>query len=74
MSFKEVIKQIRKEQKMTQKELAAKLNVKQTTLSAWETGENIPSLLKVIEIANVLNVSSEDLTLLLLNDLISTAA
>ena len=36
------IKQLRKEQGMTQRKLAEKLNISEKTLSKWETGNGLP--------------------------------
>ena len=38
------IKELRKEQNLTQEELAEKFNVARRTVSRWETGSNMPDL------------------------------
>lgn len=53
----EKISRRRKELGITQKELAEKLNVSDKTLSRWETGKQIPDALTVLEIANALNMT-----------------
>lgn len=40
--FSNIIKDLRKKEKCTQAELAAKLSVNQTTVSCWETGKATP--------------------------------
>ena len=40
--FSNIIKDLRKKEKYTQAELAAKLSVNQTTVSCWETGKATP--------------------------------
>ena len=40
--FSNIIKELRKKEKYTQAELAAKLSVNQTTVSCWETGKATP--------------------------------
>ena len=47
------LKQLRKEQSMTQEQLAERLNVSSRTVSRWETGSNIPDLDTLIEMADL---------------------
>lgn len=51
----------RKELKMTQKELAEKLNISSKTVSRWETGNQIPDALTIPEIAKVLTMTIDEL-------------
>lgn len=55
------IKQYRLENKITQKELAEELNVSQNTISQWETDIREPNIRKVIELAEVLSTTVEEL-------------
>ena len=55
------IARLRKEQKMTQKELAAKLNVIDKTISRWECGYGLPDITTFPVIAKVFGVSIEEL-------------
>ena len=55
------IAKIRKEKKLTQEELAEKLNVNSRTISRWETGSSIPDISMFTEISKVLDVSINDL-------------
>ena len=56
MSIGETILARRKELKMTQKELAEKLNVTDKTVSRWECGVNLPDVAMLKSIAIVLDV------------------
>ena len=47
---------MRRSRGMTQKELAAKLGVRQGTVAMWETGKNEPSLETLSHLADIFNV------------------
>jgi transcriptional regulator with XRE-family HTH domain len=51
----------RKTFKMSQTELAEKLNVDQTAISKWETGEAMPRADKLPELAKTLGCTIDDL-------------
>ena len=51
------LKELREERRLNQEGLALKLNVSQSTISAYEIGERAPDLETLIEIANFFNVS-----------------
>lgn len=51
------LKALRKEKNLTQEELAEKLNVSNRTVSRWETGNNMPDIGKLIEIADFYEIS-----------------
>ena len=51
------LKELRKERKMTQEDLAEKLNVSGRTVSRWETGSNMPDIGMLVEIAEFYEVS-----------------
>ena len=55
--FGKVLKQARKSRKLTQKELADRLGVEQSTISNYETSARLPVAPALVEIANELNVS-----------------
>ena len=55
------IKDLRINNKMTQKELAEKLYVTAQAVSRWENGEVEPSLSTLVEIAKIFNVSTDEL-------------
>ena len=51
------LKELRKEKKLTQEQLAEKLNVSGRTVSRWETGSNMPDIDKLDEMADFFDVS-----------------
>ncbi|WP_173444519.1 helix-turn-helix domain-containing protein [Selenomonas ruminantium] len=55
------IRELRKAQKLSQQELAAKLSVDRSTIAKWETGTNSPRIDKLRQLATVLNCSLDDL-------------
>lgn len=55
------LKEIREQHSITQKQLAEKLNVEQNTVSQWETGTRIPRTSTLVELAQILNCSIDDL-------------
>ena len=57
MIFSERLKTLRKEKKLTQKELAEQIGISQKSYSHWETGKNEPSLENLIKLADLLEVS-----------------
>lgn len=57
------IGQLRREHKMSLKELGAKINVKDNTLSQYETGKRNPPINVLKDIAHYFNVSLEYLTM-----------
>ncbi len=52
----EKIKRIRKEFKLTQSQLADKLDISFTTVSSWERGQNKPTMDKLDRMADMFNV------------------
>lgn len=52
-----MIKRLRENKKMTQQQLAEKLNVSDKTISKWETGRGYPDISLVEQLANALGVS-----------------
>lgn len=57
MIFSERLKTLRKEKKLTQKELAEQIGISQKSYSHWESGKNEPSLENLIKLADLLEVS-----------------
>lgn len=55
------IAQLRKENNLTQKQLAEKLNVTDKAISCWETGKGYPDILMLIPLCKVLGVSVNEL-------------
>ena len=57
--FGKIIKKIRKEHHLTQKDLADKYNVTYQAVSKWENDLATPDALKMIRLADVLNSEAE---------------
>ena len=57
----EFIKKIRKDNNLTQKDLADKYNVTYQAVSKWETGKNIPDISILKQMSNDYNISIDDL-------------
>ncbi|MGM0500274.1 MAG: HD domain-containing phosphohydrolase [Bacillota bacterium] len=55
--FKNRIKTLRKEKKITQSKLAKKLNYSRSTIAQYESGTRVPSINFLIETSNFFNVS-----------------
>ena len=51
------IRELRKEQGMTQEQLAEQFNVSARTISRWETGHNMPDISLLVEISEFFDVS-----------------
>lgn len=56
-----VLKELRKEKKLTQTELASKLNISQKSYSNWESGKAEPTLDNIIKLANILDTTTDEL-------------
>ena len=59
--FGKLIKEIRKKNNLTQKELADRYNVTYQAVSKWENGKNMPDISLIKEISRDFNVSMDDL-------------
>lgn len=55
------IKKLRLEHHMTQQTLADQLNVTNKTISKWETGRNLPDIEMIGKMAQIFNVSVDEL-------------
>ncbi len=53
------ISQLRKNHHLSQGELANALNVTSALISAWERGERVPAISKLLDLCDVFNVSSD---------------
>lgn len=58
----EQIKALRHRDRLSQKELAKRLAVGQSTIAMWETGTNTPGYTNLVKLASLFNVSVGDLT------------
>lgn len=61
MKLSENIKQIRKEKKLTQEQLADAMGVSTASVSKWETGQSAPDLTVLLELADFFEVSVDTL-------------
>lgn len=57
--FGERVKEVLKENRQTQKELALALNVQTSTLCEWLNGHNEPPMQAIVDIAKYLDVSTD---------------
>ena len=61
MKFGDNLKLIRKNKKMSQEQLAEKMNVSRQSVSKWETGEAYPEMNNILELCKILNCKINDL-------------
>lgn len=61
MKFNENLKYLRKKEGLTQEELAEKLNVSRQSVTKWESGQALPDIEKVKEIAYFFSTSVDTL-------------
>ena len=59
LQFKEKLKELRIENKLSQQELAKKLNVSQRSISNWENGVREPDFETLILIARFFSVTTD---------------
>ncbi len=57
--FGRKLRKLRKDNNLTQKQLADKLEITKATVSAYETNAKYPSIEVLIKISNIFNVSSD---------------
>lgn len=55
------IQEMRKEQSLTQREMAEKLNISDKTVSKWETGNGLPEVGLMLPLCKLLNISVNEL-------------
>ena len=61
MKFGENLREIRKSKKMSQEQLAEKVNVTRQSVSKWETGESYPEMNNILELCKIFNCKLNDL-------------
>lgn len=61
MEFSKKIQKLRKENKLTQEELAQKLYISRTAISKWERGVGYPNIDSLKDIANLFNITIDEL-------------
>ena len=59
MNIGEIIKELRIERGMTQKQLAELLFTSQDTISLWECGKSFPDILMVVKLTKIFHVSAD---------------
>lgn len=59
MSIGKTIKELRKEKKMSQSELAKILYTSQDTISLWECEKSLPDVAAIIKMTEIFGVSSD---------------
>lgn len=62
MKFSEKLQKLRKENKMSQEQLADQLEVSRQSVSKWESGQTYPEMDKLISICKIFKCSLDDLT------------
>lgn len=61
MKFDEKVFQLRKESRLSQEEVAERMNVSRQTISNWENGSAQPTLSKAVDLADLFEVSLDEL-------------
>lgn len=61
VEFGDRLRLLRKERKLTQKELASLIGVKNSVISFYEVGDRTPSLEVVIKLSKALHISTDKL-------------
>lgn len=61
MNFGENLKKIRKSKKLSQEDLAAKINVSRQSVSKWETGDAYPEMNNLLELCKIFHCKLNDL-------------
>ena len=64
----ENLKRLRSYNKLTQEDVAEKLNVSRQSIAKWENGETMPDLNKCKELAELYDISLDDLVNILTNN------
>lgn len=61
MKISDKLKYYRKQNNLTQKELADKLHLSRKTISAWENGRGYPDINSITQLSDIFGVSTDDL-------------
>lgn len=61
MVFSEKLSKLRKEANLTQEDLAEKCDVSRQAVAKWESGESLPDVYKISQVAKIFEVSLEEL-------------
>lgn len=62
MKFSEKLQKLRKENGMSQEDLADKLDVSRQSVSKWESGQTYPEMDKLLTMCKIFNITLDDLT------------
>ena len=60
-NFSDNLKKIRKDNNLSQEQLAEELGVSRQAISKWESGSSYPEMDKIIQICNKFNLNIDDL-------------
>lgn len=63
MDFGEQLRKVRTEKKLTQEQVASKLNVSRQAVSNWENNKNLPDLEMVVSLSKTFDLSLDQLIL-----------
>lgn len=61
MNFGENLKKLRKQENISQEELASRINVSRQSVSKWETGESYPEMNNLLELCKIFHCKINDL-------------
>ncbi|WP_333860689.1 helix-turn-helix domain-containing protein [Clostridium sp.] len=61
MKLSEKLRELRKVSKLSQEQLAQKLNVTNQAVSRWELGKNYPDILNLVKLCDIYNISLDEL-------------
>ncbi|MDD6794918.1 MAG: DUF5680 domain-containing protein [Clostridiaceae bacterium] len=61
MSFAEKFKNIRKEKRLSQEDIAKKLNISRQAVAKWETSQGYPDISNLIQISDILHITIDEL-------------
>ena len=61
MNFGEKLFELRKEKKLSQEEVADRLNVSRQTVSKWETNQSVPDFDKIMPLCELFEIGVEEL-------------
>lgn len=57
MNLSKTIYELRKANRMSQEQLAEKMNISRQSISKWETGESLPDIDRLLELSRIFHVS-----------------
>ena len=59
MEIGKIIRQLRKERRLSQTELAQEIFTTQDTISLWELGKSLPDAMSIVKLAKFFEVSAD---------------